>query len=158
MMNYIGKALLYGFVFALIAGLLALTAVVRLAAGDPARWHVLIADGNTASPGPCAGRIRKVHNGARATCLLSGTPSEILTRLDAIALATPRTQHLAGSPAEFRITWIGRTFIMGYPDYITAEATQLPDGTRLDIYARQRYGDGDWGVNAARLRDWLTEL
>lgn len=157
-MNYIGKALLYGFIFALIIGLLALTAVVRLAPNDPARWNVPIADGSTASPGPCAGQVRKVRNGARAACLLSGTPSEILTRLNAIALAAPRTQHLAGSPAEGRMTWIGRTFVMGYPDYITAETTQLPDGTRLDIYARQRYGDGDWGVNPARLSAWLTKL
>ena len=47
---------------------------------------------------------------------------------------------------------------MGFPDYITAEASQSGDGARLDIFSRQRFGRGDWGVNAARLRVWLGAL
>ncbi|MEO6301328.1 MAG: DUF1499 domain-containing protein, partial [Paracoccaceae bacterium] len=73
-------------------------------------------------------------------------------------LATPRTQFLVGSAADGRITWISRSKIMGYPDYITAETKHLGEGTQLDIFSRQRYGNGDFGVNAARLKVWLTTL
>ena len=52
------------------------------------------------------------------------------------------------------MTYITRSLLWGFPDYTTAQTT--PQGTRL--YARQRFGSNDWGVNAARLRDWLAKL
>jgi uncharacterized protein (DUF1499 family) len=83
-----------------------------------------------------------------------GAPADLLARLDAIALATPRTIRLAGSPADGRITWVTRSLLWGFPDYTTAEAR--PDG--LYIHARLRFGRSDLGVNAARLQDWLGRL
>lgn len=157
-MNSVLKALAYGLIFALFTGFLALAAVVRLAPSDPAVWNVPVADGAAAITGACADQVRRVAKGARATCLVRGTPTQVLARLDAIALSVPRTQGLAGNPAQGRMTWVTRTLIMGFPDYITAEAVQAADGTRLDLYSRQRYGNGDWGVNAARLKAWLTTL
>ncbi len=47
---------------------------------------------------------------------------------------------------------------MGYPDYTTATAVAGADGTRLVIYARQRFGSGDWGVNRARVEDWVARV
>ncbi|OYW47683.1 MAG: hypothetical protein B7Z31_15380, partial [Rhodobacterales bacterium 12-65-15] len=81
-------------------------------------------------------------------------PVDLLSRLDAIALASPRTTRLAGSVTEGRITWITRSALWRFPDYTTAEARS--DG--LFLYARQRFGSDDLGVNAARLRDWLSRL
>lgn len=83
-----------------------------------------------------------------------GAPEDLLARLDAVALATPRTRRLAGSVAEGRITWITRSALWGFPDYTTAEVR--PDG--LYVHARLRFGSEDMGVNAARLRDWLSRL
>jgi uncharacterized protein (DUF1499 family) len=147
----------YGLIFILAAGL-ALALYIRLAPNDAALWHVQVADASSPIPGPCVEQIRTVPKGARATCLLPGTPAEILAKLDTIALATPRTTRLAGSPDEGRITWVSRSRLLGYPDYITAEASPTPQGSRLDIFSRQRYGSGDWGVNAARLTAWLAQL
>ncbi len=157
-MNSVVKALLYGMIFAFLIGFLAVAAVVRLAPSDPAALNVPVADGTTLTPGPCAGQVRQVAKGARTTCLLPGTPAQVLARLNAVALAAPRTQGLAGGPDQGRMTWVARSLIMGFPDYITAEATATAEGTRLDLYSRQRYGNGDWGVNAARLKAWLTTL
>jgi uncharacterized protein (DUF1499 family) len=47
---------------------------------------------------------------------------------------------------------------MGFPDYITAEAVPVAGGTQLDVYARQRFGSSDLGVNAARLKLWLGQM
>ena len=142
----------------MVLGLLALLVIgfgayVRLAPSDPARWHV--------SPTPAAQPDCTVQQGegdARATCLLPAAPSEALARLDAIAMATPRTTRLAGSPEEGRITWITRSALWGFPDYTTAEATPDATGSRLTLHARLRFGRSDMGVNAARLRDWLPKL
>lgn len=143
--------------FAIIAGL-GLLAYIRLAPSDPAVWHISAVTTAAVAKGPCTDSIETVKGGARAACLASGTSEAVLAELDQIALATPRTTRLAGTPQSGRITWITRTALMGFPDYTTAEATQAPDGTRLDVYARQRFGEVDFGVNAARLAAWLSEM
>lgn len=126
---------------------------IRLAPSDLATWHVappralfrnLPGDQVQAIEGAAILRLSPARGSAR----------DLLERLDAIALATPRTARLAGSPGEGRITWITRSAFWGFPDYTTAEAD--PDGLRL--YARLRFGRSDFGVNAARLTDWLARL
>jgi len=142
----------------MIAGLLVLIVVgfglyVRLAPSDPARWHVAPAP---ATPADCS--VQQGTGDARATCARPDAPAQLLARLDEIAMATPRTTRLAGSPDTGRITWITRSRLWGFPDYITAEATPAATGSTLTLHARLRFGSSDMGVNAARLRDWLSRL
>jgi hypothetical protein len=157
-MKWVLKAMGYGLILALLAGLLALMAVIRFAGSDPQVWHVRISDGAPVLPGTCLDLLKTLPNGARVTCGLPQDPVQVLTRLATIAEAYPRTTRLAGSPQDGLITWVSRTLIMGYPDYITAEVTQTATGTRLDIFSRQRFGRRDRGVNAARLGTWLAAL
>lgn len=145
-----------GLAVGLLIIILGLLAYVRFAPSDPAIWQVAVATTDPATPGPCVAKIALVAKGARATCLLAGTPLDTFAKLDATAMATPRTSRLAGLPTDARITWVSRSRLMGFPDYITAEVSQSPAGTRLDIFSRQRFGNGDGGVNAARLHDWLA--
>jgi len=149
-----GKTLVLGVVLAALV----LMAYIRLAPSDPKVWHIAVATTNPVAPGPCCDHIALVPKGARAACLVALPPDEVLDKLEAIALTSPRTLHLAGSAAEGRITWTARSFLMGYPDYVTAEVTKTPQGSRLDIFSRQRFGRDDFGVNAGRLKDWLTQL
>jgi uncharacterized protein (DUF1499 family) len=128
---------------------------VRLAPVDPGRWHVAL----TADLAPtCAKGIEAAAASARAACTLPLPPAAALARLDAIAMAFPRTRRLAGSAEEGRITWETRSRLMGYPDYTTAQAVETVTGSRLDILARSRFGASDWGVNAARLSAWLAGI
>lgn len=132
-----------------LAALVAFGLFVRLAPSDPARWHV--------AP-EASGPWGEVTGGDGWASLRlppdRGASADLLARLDAVATATPRTTRLAGSPDEGRITWITRSALWGFPDYTTAEARE--DG--LYMHARLRFGRGDMGVNAARLRDWLSRL
>lgn len=128
-------------------------AYIRLAPSDPAQWNA--EPPRFAGPSIPSGPegVTKVPLGARARLAAIGqTPDEALARLDAIALAAPRTRRLAGSPEAGRITWITRSLVFGFPDYTTATAT----ATGIDLYARERFGRYDFGVNAARLRDWTA--
>lgn len=140
--------------FGIIAAL-GMLAYIRLAPSDPAVWHVSPVTTAKARQGGCADTITPGKGGARAACLSADSAETVLSRLDQIALATPRTSRLHGTPQTGRITWVTRSALMGYPDYTTAEVAVTPNGTRLDIYARQRFGQNDWGVNAARLKIWL---
>jgi uncharacterized protein (DUF1499 family) len=119
---------------------------VRLAPTDPARWHTDPLQGVTGA------------NAHAAKAADPRPPAAALAALDAVALATPRTLRVAGSPEEGRITWVTRSLVWGFPDFTTAAA--VPDGTgsSLVIFARARFGASDIGVNAARVSDWLARL
>lgn len=141
---------------ALILILLAgLVAYVRFAPTNPDDWHVDLGPRPAPLAKPSPDAVTTLPNGAYIDLLLSPDQAQTtLAKLDAIALATPRTRRLAGSAASGRITWESRSLIWGFPDYTTAQITT--DG--LTMFARQRFGSQDIGVNAARLRDWLARL
>ncbi|WP_349775069.1 DUF1499 domain-containing protein [Frigidibacter sp. SD6-1] len=150
--------MLYALLLILAGGM----AWIRLAPDDPGRWHVDPAGRDrefgidVVRDGP--GGVIAVAGGARArTVFLDETAIDVLARLDAIAMATPRTRRLAGSPAEGRITWVTRSAFFGFPDYTTADAQDGPVVT-VEVFARLRYGGNDFRVNFGRLRDWLTRL
>ena len=133
-----------------VIAIIGLLAYVRLSPTSAARWHTDPAsaytwgrnDWNTVIP---------VTGGA--VLRLPASP-DILARLDAIAMATPRTTRLVGTAAQGQITWVTRSAFWGFPDYTTAQIKA--DG--LYIFARLRFGKSDLGVNAARLRAWQTNL
>lgn len=137
-----------------ILGLLALGAVggmayVRLAPSDPARWHVDLSAGKL----PAHSHVFCIKPGTRYDG--QADPKDLLARLDAIAMATPRTERVAGSPEEGRITWVTRSALIGFPDYTTAQAMEGPS---FCVAGRQRFGSQDWGVNARRIGGWMQEL
>ncbi|SEN06840.1 Protein of unknown function [Pseudorhodobacter antarcticus] len=137
------------FALVIAAAVVVLMAYIRLSPSDLVRWNV---DPSAAfAPSDSVGQVITQTGGA--TLRLEGS-DDLLVRLDAIAVASPRTQRLAGSVADGRITWITRSALWGFPDYTTAALK--PDG--LYINARLRFGKSDLGVNAARLRDWQTKL
>tara|TARA_R110000868_G_scaffold408790_3_gene692720 strand:- start:94623 stop:95009 length:387 start_codon:yes stop_codon:yes gene_type:complete len=109
---------------------------VRLAPTDAVAWH------------------RMPDAGHRGEMVRIDTGADGLARLRDIAQATPRTRPLAGSVESGMMTWVTRSRLMGFPDYTTARQ----DGETLLIWARQRYGTDDFGVNAARLDHWREAL
>ncbi len=131
------------------ATLMGFVAYVRTAPSDPAKWHV-----SPTVDGPWDAVQPRRGSAALRLSLAKGAPADLLARLDALAMDTPRTMRLAGSVEEGRITWITRSALWGFPDYTTAEVR--PDG--LFVHSRLRFGSEDMGVNAARLTDWLARL
>lgn len=120
----------------------ALVLWVRLAPSDPARWHV---DPLT-TPDPAT------PNFARADRLVALPPTEVAARIRARA-AREGAVRLAGD--DDHATWIARTRVMRYPDYVSLWLIPEGDGTRIVALSRSRFGNGDGGVNAARLNRWL---
>jgi hypothetical protein len=135
------------FILALVAlSLLSALLWVRFAPSDPARWHV---DPVTAPDPPRP-------NFARAERLVPLPRDEVRARLDAIAAREGATP-LAGD-AEL-VTYVARTRRMRFPDYVSIRLDEAEGGaTRLRALSRSRFGRGDHGVNAARLRRWLRRL
>ncbi|SFA73222.1 Protein of unknown function [Poseidonocella pacifica] len=126
--------------FILLLILIAAALYVRLAPHDAARWHQ-----------PVEGDDKDFPFGLRR--IIPGG-SERFSRLDAIIRATPRTQHLAGSLEEGRLTYVTRSALWGFPDYTTIDLRDQ----EIAIYARLRFGKADMGVNRRRVLAWLERL
>lgn len=113
-------------------------AFIRLAPSNPAVWHV---DPKVTADQDLTGGVRRrVPAGADG-----------FDQLNAIVLATPRTDLLAGSADEGFATYVTRSKWFGFPDYTTVKQD---DGV-LEIWARLRFGKSDMGVNKARVDGWL---
>lgn len=137
-----------------VAAFVAVAAYVRLAPSDPARWHVSPSLYGWDHGGPWDEVVPLTGGASLRLSVARGDPAVLLARLDAVALATPRTVRLAGSVEAGRITWVTRSALWGFPDYTTAE----PRDDGLYVYARLRFGREDMGVNAARLGLWARAL
>ncbi|KAA8606309.1 hypothetical protein AL036_15005 [Salipiger aestuarii] len=114
---------------------------IRLGPSDPDVWHV---DPKVTADQDLAGGVRRRVAG--------GAP--LMQALHRIILETPRTEVLAGSPDEGRVTYVTRSLWMGFPDYTTVQL----EGDSIEIYARLRFGQSDQGVNRARVSGWLERL
>jgi hypothetical protein len=125
---------------------------VRLAPDDAARWHVdpAVAE-STGRPN------ERLLRGADAP-LFAETPEALMARLDAAAMAEPRVSRLAGDPADGFVTYVQRSALWGFPDYVSVRAAPEGGGARLLVWSRSRYGHSDLGVNAARVERWLSAL
>ena len=140
--------------------------VINTSGHDPARWHV---DPATARPGGnppgtnqneffAAPRGATAAPAAAETRLYPESPRALLARFDAIARAQTRTRVVAGDLDSLMITYMQRSRVFGFPDYLTVKAVVMDGGAGLMIFSRARYGRSDFGVNRARVEAWLAAL
>jgi uncharacterized protein (DUF1499 family) len=144
------------------AACLILLAWIRLAPDDPSDWHVdpLVA--------PTSGRANAwwvVTDGVGVASPDGRAPSyavsaaELARSVDAFVLSQPSTSILAGSPDQLWSTYIQRSRLLRFPDYVTVRTVDLGDGTSgIAVWSRSRYGYSDLGVNRRRVEMLLAAL
>ena len=144
------------------AGAIAAAIAIRVAPSDPTRWH---ADPTNVPGTGKSNDFRTIPEGFDApdedmvSPVFIASSTELAEAFDAMALAQPRTERVAGEPADFWITYVQRSRVFQFPDYISVWVVDLGDGrSSLAVYSRARYGWSDFGVNAARVRAWLDAL
>jgi len=164
-----------------LAGLLGILVVLavafavflRVAPSDPARWHV---DPVTVAPPGFPGAVLMRPGGDPDSPRFAMDADALMAAFDRVARETPRVSVLAGSVEVRHVTYIARSALFGFPDYISVRALSDgfdgpdgPDGNgngdgnaiggaRLAVFSRLRFGYDDLGVNAKRLDDWLTRI
>lgn len=136
----------------LLLAALAMVLWIRLAPSDPARWHV----DPGAAPDP------RSPNFARIETLVALPRDQVLARIEGQALREGAVRLAADLGAEpdvpWRITWVARTRLVKFPDYVSIRLDLAETGTRITAFSRSRFGHGDRGVNAARLERWVGRL
>ncbi|MBY4891601.1 DUF1499 domain-containing protein [Rhodobacteraceae bacterium N5(2021)] len=142
------KILLY-ILAALVVLTLAAAAYVRLSPVDAADWHV---DPEEVTP-PASPNNALLAGSNAATVQASALV--VAGRLQAIAEAEG-AQVVAGALGEGFVTYMVRSRVMGFPDFITIRLVPEDDTTRVHVFSRARDGYSDLGVNTARVQRWLT--
>jgi uncharacterized protein (DUF1499 family) len=76
-----------------------------------------------------------------------------------IVARAPRTTLFAEDPALNQVDYVQRSAVIGFPDVITVRFVALgPNRSTLAILSRSIYGRSDFGINRARIEDWLKQL
>lgn len=76
-----------------------------------------------------------------------------------LASAQPRTMLYSNRNTANQLTYIQHTKLLRYPDIITVRFIELSEKqSTLAIYSRSIYGRSDYGVNKARIDQWMAEL
>lgn len=84
---------------------------------------------------------------------------ELMERLDGFIQKQPRVTRLAGQTSDLMITYVQRTRIIGYPDYITIKVVPIGSAqSKLILYTRSRFGYSDFGVNKRRVGEWVAAI
>ncbi len=140
------------------------SAGIRLAPEDPAKWHqdpltVQVPE----SPNwyrltpPDAGQ-QEVPDREGTSPVFDVPVAELESIFNEVATGDSRVTVLAGSATEGFVTYVQRSALMGYPDYVSVRFVEVDaQHSALAIYSRARYGSGDLGVNEKRVRRWTQE-
>jgi uncharacterized protein (DUF1499 family) len=152
-MKKAGRYMLYAIGLIIVIAV-ALAAYVRLASDDPDKWHVDPA-GQTSTKA-VNDFVVAPSGGDMESPVYDMTPEALMTAFQRVALAQPNTT-LLGERDGFA-TYIQRTKLMAYPDYVSVRAVAADGGAQLYVYSRSRYGRSDLGVNKARVSAWLKKL
>lgn len=139
-----------------LLGVAGVMAYIRLAPSDPADWHV---DPRTATrpDTPNSWLIRPVGGDAPAPEFALDARA-LAQVVDGVIQAQPRTRLLAGGVEEGHMTYLTRTPLMGYPDYVSVRVYPTATGAGLAIFSRARFGQSDLGKNRARLQEWMAAI
>lgn len=79
--------------------------------------------------------------------------------VDDFAQNQPRTKRIAGALGDTIMTYVERSVLMGYPDYITVKISPISNAqSKLAILSRSRFGYSDLGVNKKRVHRWLAAI
>lgn len=146
---------------ALAVVLVGLSIGIRAVGHDPATWHVdpataertgapndyLVAPAGTTAAPP-----------DRTADTLAANPRALLFLFDAIASNAPQTEVVAGSLDDLHITYVQRSLVFGFPDYISVRAVPVDGGSALIVWSRSRFGHSDMGVNRDRVERWLAQM
>ncbi len=155
-------------VLGLIAVAIPLAAVgagiaVRQAGDDPAQWHIdPLTSTGTGNPNwyrvvPDDAPVDRDPKRDGTAVVYTQSAADGGAAFDGVARADERVEVLAGSAADGFVTYIQRSRLFAFPDYISVKFIDLPEGgSTIAVYSRARYGRSDLDVNQKRVERWLA--
>ncbi len=90
--------------------------------------------------------------------LITKAPKEQVFDAAKSTLARMGLQITDANPADGRLEAVDTTLLYGFKDDMVVRIQESPQGTRVDVRSKSRVGRSDLGVNAKRIRTFLTKL
>jgi len=157
-------------IFLVVPVLVALVAGIGLRLGmeksddDAAEWHVdpLTSD-NPTTPNwyrmvPADSAVERHAERDAHPPTFEVSAAELGAAFDAVATADDDVEVLAGSAGDGFVTYVQRSKLFKFPDYVSVRFIDLPaGGSTLGIFSRARYGQKDFDVNEKRVMRWVDE-
>lgn len=80
--------------------------------------------------------------------------------IDKVVMRSPRISKIATDADTGRMEYVQRTLLFRFPDVITFQPIALSskDSSSVAIHSYSIYGAGDLGVNAKRVKAWMSEI
>lgn len=134
---------------------------VRRADEVEAEWH---ADPLTAAKPETPNSYRVAPLSATATAddeapEFQASVDELSVAFDEVALGDSRVKVLSGSAAAGHVTYVQRSALFAFPDYVSVRFLEADGGkSTLAVFSRSRFGQSDLGVNKKRVNRWLDDL
>jgi len=110
-----------------------------------------------AYPGAGAGVLQRSAYPEVAPVILPVPPAEAFRLVDRVAMAMD-WDVVARAPDEGRLEAIATSDWFGFRDDIVVRIRPEGAGSRVDIRSKSRVGESDLGVNARRIREFITRL
>ena len=139
-------------------GLLALVAAMLYVRLTPVDARTSNVDPDTVEVPSFPGHVLLRPGGDIEPVTYDMPPKTLAARIEAIILATPRTERVSGSLEEGSATYVTRSALWGFPDVASVKIVETEGGSALRVFSRLRYGLMDMGVNRARVENWLGQL
>ena len=98
----------------------------------------------------CCGDLHPAH--------LALPPAAAFTRAQSIAARMPAWTVTRSDPTAGVIEAVATSKLFHFQDDIVIRVRPDADGSRVDVRSKSRDGQGDLGVNAARIRAYVAEL
>lgn len=144
--------ILFSVVVVLFAGSLA---YVRSLSHDVGQWHV----DPQAAPDPSTPNwYRVTPDGENPAPVFQASVDELSSAFDRVVAAQNFIELLKDDRPEGPVTWVQRSALFGFPDYISASFLPAGDGSTVAIFSRARVGQSDLGVNEKRVNAWLAAV
>lgn len=86
-------------------------------------------------------------------------PAQLLTRVQGVIMAQPRTTALTFDSEKMRADYVTRSLVFGFPDILLTQVLPTMEGTSaLLLYSYSLKGYYDFGVNRRRVMAILAAL
>ncbi|HWA50254.1 MAG TPA: DUF1499 domain-containing protein [Dongiaceae bacterium] len=91
--------------------------------------------------------------------IYSASVHEVRAAWEKVLSREPRVKELHRDLQAMQIDYVQRSLVWRFPDIITIRFIPIGENkTTIAIYSRSVYGQGDFGVNKARIRAWVAKL
>jgi hypothetical protein len=134
----------------IIIGLLVLGLVwVRFAPNDITKWHF----------DPSVEYTSKRPNYFQQDYTLETSIDDLIAKWQTPERGSEKLSILAGDLQDGFVTYMVRTPLIGYPDYVSIKIAALDSTTTsLKVLSRSRFGRSDLGLNKKRISAWIVAL